>query len=145
MTDAESEEAIFDELLTGHAVESLGVHALRLNNHLVSEGVFIGMAIRFTMGENVPDGNQHFAGDSNDGFVGVFGLLEMLVLSFSVGITTNGGPSSFDQSPTEFFAAFFGDGFILVLLSAVVDTGTETGIADQFLGAIETGDITNRR
>ncbi len=78
-TFAEAQEAILDELLAGHTSESVLVHALRPDQHFISQ-VFLGrMEMGFTLGEHMPNGNQQFAGDSHNGFIGVLtSLFEIL-------------------------------------------------------------------
>ena len=80
-----------------------------LCHHFVGDGFFIGMAVGFAFGEDMPGGNQQAAGDRHDGFIGVLGLGQALVLGFPIGIAAHGTPGRLNQSPTQFLATCFGD------------------------------------
>ena len=90
------------------------------------------MTIWFTLGQDMPDRNQQSASDSDNGFAGMLDFGETLVLSLPVWVTAHGTPGSFDQGPSEFTATFFGDGFVLVFLATVMDTGTQASITNFF-------------
>ena len=47
--------------------------------------------------------------------------------------------------PSEFFAPSFCNAFALMLQTAIMNSRSQTCIADQILGMLETGDITNSR
>ena len=146
MANTQAEEPVFDKLLAGHAPKSCFVHALRPSDHLVGDGFVIEVAIRFTMGEHMPNGDQQFTGDSDDGLVGVLtAFLEMFVLSFPVRIAADGAPGGFDESPSEFLTAGFCDTFFLMFQATVMNTSTETSITDQVLSVHEASDVADGR
>ena len=55
------EQTIFDELLAGETAQSLLIHALGPNHHFVGDGLSIGPAIRLSLGQDMPGGNQQSA------------------------------------------------------------------------------------
>ena len=111
--------------------------------HGVFEGnlVGIGMAVCGVLGEHVPYGDEEFAGDGDGRFIGTKTRLEPLVLGFPVRVRVCGTASSFDQDPTYLFAATFRDSAGAVLEAAIVDTGSQAGIAHQIFGVREAGDV----
>jgi hypothetical protein len=78
-----------------------------LGAFLVSNRFVIEVAIRFTLGEDMPDRDQQSAGNRHDGFVGVLDFGRAFVLDLPIGITTHCAPGRFNQSPTQFPAARF--------------------------------------
>ena len=57
----------------------------------------------------MPNRDQQFAGNSDNGFVGVLApYFEFFILCFPVRIATDGAPGGFDLGPAEFFATALG-------------------------------------
>lgn len=121
LTDSKAQETVLGKLLTGHALESILIHALGLGDHLVSNGLIIEVVVGHTVGEDVPDRNQQSSSDSDDGLIGMFDFRKAFVLGSPIGVTADCAPGDFDHDPAEFFAAFLCDGFILVFLATVVN------------------------
>ena len=132
--NAKAKQAIFDKLLASEATESGFVHALRPDHHFVSDGFVIGASIGFPLGKDMPCRDKQSASNSDDGLVGVFVLGKAFVLSIPIGIRADSSPGSLTESPTKFFAALFGDGFLLMFLTTFMDTSTKASVTDQFLG-----------
>jgi hypothetical protein len=57
LPNAKTQQTIFDKLLAGETVEGFLIHALRPDQHLVSQGFIIEMTIGLSLGENMPGGN----------------------------------------------------------------------------------------
>ena len=106
------------------------------------------MVIRLPLGENVPDAHEQPAGNGDDGLVGMFFLLEAIVLSFQSPkgraeqrIAADSAPGSFDHGPAELLATLFGDRLFLIFLAADMHAGTQSGVADQLLGRGKARDV----
>ena len=130
MTDAQAQQSIFGELLAGHTLERSFIHALRPNQHLVGEDFVVEVAVRFVLGEDVPNCDQQSTGNRNYGLVGMFDLGQALILSLPIGITANSSPGCLNQSPTQFSASFFGDGFFLLLLCPIMNPSPKASLTD---------------
>lgn len=143
LTNAEAEQTVFDELLTGQAAQGVLIHALRPNEHLVGDGFGVGAAIGLALGEDMPGRDEQPASDGDDGLIGMLVLRQALVHGIPKGIGADSGPGRLTENPAKILAALFGDGFLLVFLSACMDTGPKTGIADQFFGMREARDVAN--
>lgn len=58
MADTKTQEPILGKLLTSETVERFLIHTLRPDEHFVSDGFGVEVAIRFTFGEHLPDSHQ---------------------------------------------------------------------------------------
>ena len=110
-----------------------------------SNHIGVRLAICHPFGHDVPDDHQQFASDGDNGLTGLHAAGQLLELLFPMGMRTDGNPGRFDQGPTQFSPSLFGDVAGMMGLAAVVDATAQAGIADQFLGMREAGDIADRR
>lgn len=70
LSNARVQKSIFGELLMGHALESLFIHALRPGEHIVSNGLFVEVAIGFLIAEDVPDSTSSLRAMATTDFLG---------------------------------------------------------------------------
>ena len=94
-----------------------------------------------SFGQDVPNDDEEFAGDGDNGFATTDAIGEAFKRFIPGGVKANGNPSSFDEGVTKFLAALFGDPAGAIALPGSVNPGAEAGIADQFFGGGEAGDI----
>ena len=141
VAEVELEEAVADELTRGHAVTIVFGKSPGPKHKLESDHLVLGVAISDAFGENVPDGDEKFAGNGDDGDVGVLVAGETLEEMFPVGRFLDGNPSGLDEDTAEFATATLGDTFATVGLAAGVDTGTEASVANELFGGREAGDV----
>jgi len=130
VTQPEPEQAIADELAGGQAA-ALFLRELPGPEHqLAGDHLRHGVVVGDGLGEDVPDGDEEFAGD---GDVGVLAAGEASELLFPVGGLLDGDPSRFDECAAQVAATLFGDASGAMGLAGVVDAGTESGVGDEVL------------
>ena len=89
----------------------------------------------------MPDGDEQLAGNGDNGLVASQARLEASELGLPVGMGVDGGPGGLDHNSAQVAPAFFSNATGAMGLATVVDAGAQTGIADQLLVALETGDV----
>jgi hypothetical protein len=131
-----------DELGDGQIVRAAGfAETVGISKEEASDLVRIGEAVGGMVGEDVPDGDEELAGDGDDGLVVADAGLETLEGGFPVRVMEDGDASSGDDGGADIAATFLGDTTGAMGLTRVVDTDTKAGIADEFFGRGETGDV----
>ena len=92
-------------------------------------------------GQDVPDDDQEFASDGDDGFVPTDAHSKLIKLFAPLRIVADGSPSGFDESVTEFLATLFGDAPGAIGLTGSVNASAKSSIANEFLGRGEAVDV----
>jgi hypothetical protein len=141
LADVQTHQVIADDLPAGHAAALLIGEFPGPAHDLGSHPNGIRLAIDGFPGKYIPNGDEQFAGDDNNrlGIGHAAGIA--IELSLPVGEVPHGAPGGFDQGPTQFTAAGFGDFTGAMGLAAVMDGGSQAGISDELIGGRETGNI----
>ena len=99
LAKAQTIKLLADENRPTDAKMLVGQTVLRGPIHQVfSDRFWISVAIRHVTGEDMPDDDQQFSGDGDDGFFGSFLSFKALELLLPVGVIFDRNPGRFDQS-----------------------------------------------
>jgi hypothetical protein len=112
-----------------------------MGEQLASDEVGIGEAVCAALGEDVPDGDEEFAGNGNSGLVATKTGLEARELRFPVGMATGGSVSGFDHCGADVTPASLGHTAGAASEAAVVDARAEASVAHELLGGREARDV----
>ena len=106
----------------------------------------IGVRVPVTgpVGEQMPNSNQHFASDSDDGFVFAQPDGESIKYVTPVGRVCDRQPGGLNQRRAQFAAAWFGDGASALGLSRVMHTRPQPTVAHQLFSRREAVNVANR-
>ena len=90
------------------------------------------MHIRLCFAEHMPDRNQQFSRNHDDGLIGFAHAAQVIfVLLLPIRGHPYGTPCRFHHDPAQLLATLFGDAFLYVRLAAIVDARTQPRVSDQ--------------
>jgi len=131
VTDAEAHQVIADELGGGEAAAEVVIEQPGPGHELGGDFARVGVAVGFPLGEEVPEGDEEFAGDGDDGLLLADAEGELVKNTLPIDRIADGGPGGFDESGAEVAAALFGDAAAFESFAGVMDSAAEAGIADE--------------
>ena len=142
VAEIEFEQVVADELAGRE--RSLRLTDLPGPEHeFAGDLIGVGTAIGFGGGEDVPDDDEQFTGDSDDGLFFADTVRETLKGFFPIGIEANGGPGGLNQNGAEIAASLFGDASTPVGLAGGINSCAKAGVSDQFFGGRKASDVAN--
>ena len=150
MAEAETHQVGADELGSGQATATLLAELPGPHHELGGDFFRVGMAVSpwsfgprtkgFPFGEDMPDGDQEFTSNGDDGLLLADAGGQLVKLSLPILGGADGGPGGFDHDPAQVTAALLGDAPTAFGLARVVDARPQAGIADELLVAGEARD-----
>ena len=141
MTQAQAQETVTHQWPGGEAAALLRGELPRLAHQLGGHHDRVGMAIGGAFGEHVPNGDQQFAGDSDDGNAFRLTPTQAPKLLLPMRMGGDGAPCRFNQHAAPIPPPLLGERALAVACTAGVDVGTQPGIADQAAGRGKTADV----
>ena len=133
VTEAEAHQVVADELGGGEASAQVVIELPGPGHELGGDFARVGVAVGLFLGQDVPDGDEEFAGDGDDGLLPADAESELVKNTFPIDRIADGGPGGFDESGAEVTSALFGDTAAFVGLAGIMDSASEAGVADDFL------------